>query len=149
VSLEVLLIPAALAAISAWRAHAEKLDHGTAAVVQTRLRDEGLLTEAVTNLGGQALRTPAGLTAEIEGGRITFTTNAEGLAVAHVEGIDARSAEEVIRRIDAEYAAQVQTRLYDRLKARAAELGLLVESEHVDADNNITVVLQTNDRVLA
>lgn len=142
-SLEILLIPAALAAHAAWQARAEKRAYDAQQVVETRLKDPGMLAQAIRNLGGVAEVRPDGVHGQLRGASLSFTTNQDGLAVARVANVDGSMAEALISQIDADYASQVQTHLYDRLVARAAELGLTVESEHVDEDNTITVTLLT------
>lgn len=141
-SLEILLIPVALAAHAAWQARAER-DQQHAAVVQTRLKDPGMLGRAISNLGGKASVAADGVEGELDGARLHFGVNADGLAVARIIGAEPAEAEELIRRIDGDYAAQVQTRMYDQLMSRAAALGLTVESEDVDENNTITVTLLT------
>jgi hypothetical protein len=141
VSLEILLIPVALAAHAAWQARAERDQH--AAVVQTRLKDPGMLRQAIANLGGQASLGADGVRGQLDGATLHFAVNADGLAVARIAGMNSQEAEDLIRRIDGDYAAQVQTRMYDQLMSRAAALGLTVENEEVDEDNTITVTLLT------
>lgn len=146
-SLEILLIPVALAAHAAWQARAER-DQQRAAVVQTRLKDPDMLGRAISNLGGQASLAADGVDGQLDGARLHFGVNADGLAVARITGVEPEEAEELIRRIDGDYAAQVQTRMYDQLMSRAAALGLTVESEEVDDDNTITVTLLTGQVAL-
>lgn len=138
-SLEVLLIPAALAAYSAWQARAEAT--GARCVVQTRLRDPELLATSLASLGATTSASDTEVVGDLEGARLTFRVGPEGVATAHVEGADVARAEDLVRRVDQEYAALVQGRLYERLRSRAGELGLLIESESVGEDNAITVVL--------
>lgn len=138
-SLEVLLIPAALAAYSVWQARAEAA--GAHCVVQTRLRDPELLDSALRSLGATTTTTGTEVVGDLDGTRLAFRLLPDGVVAAHVEHADRARAEELVRRVDEEYAALVQGRLYERLLARAAELGLLVEGESVGQDGAITVVL--------
>lgn len=143
-SLEILLIPMALAAVNAWQARAAGSAEQGRQVVQTRLRDTGLLTTSIRNLGGTAATDGGEVRAQLDGATLHFGVNSDGLAVAHIAGVAPATAESLISRVDAEYAMQVQTQVYDRLMARADELGLTVESEQVQDDNTIIVTLLTN-----
>ena len=147
-SLEILLIPAALAAYSAWQARADADQAAGAAgvarsacVVQTRLRSPQLLMSAMSSVGAAVHVEGDRVVGRLGAAELSFRTNSEGVAVAHVAGIDAAEAERLVHLIDAEYAAAVQTQLYERLHQRAESLGLKIESESVAADNSITVVL--------
>lgn len=147
-SVEMLLIPVAMAAYGAWVARADAAaQEGVAArttcVVQTRLRDPNLLIDALTAVGATVTYSDAVVTGVLGGAGISFSPGADGVAVAHVTGASVAEAERLIHLVDGEYAACVQSRLYERLHERAAALGLTVESEAVGKDNSITVVLAT------
>jgi len=144
VSLEILLIPLAFAAVNAWQARAHPDQERC--MVETRLRSPELLTKAITALGGTCQPDATGIRAQLGEASLQFSTNADGLAVAHVEGVELEEAQRIISDIDREYASAVQTQMYDTLLARAETLGLSVESESVDAENTITVVLNVGER---
>ncbi len=143
-SIEIVLIPLALTAVGAWKARAES-GSGTS-VVRTRLRDRGVLDEALTNLGADVQHDGRTTTARFSECVLTFAAQDDGTVLAHVSHNDIAVAERLVHDVDAEYAAVVQGRLYDRLVQRAPALGLRVEDEVVDDDNAITLVLVAEDR---
>ena len=149
-SVEVLLIPAALAGVSAVMAGFSGLgamftnDEGRrVCVIQTRLKHPDLLAEALTNLGAEAtVDAEGGVYATWDGIPLGFARNADGVIACRFGGdiSDAR-AQEMIDAVDAEYARLVQRQVHQRVRERAADLGMTIESETVDDDENITVVL--------
>lgn len=140
-SIEILLIPAAMAAITAWRARAD--DGGTphTCTVRTRLRDRELVGTAVGNLGGTANVGQDSVRAELEGVAISLRWEPDGAVVAHAESADVDLVQRLLHDLDAEYAALVQSAVHAQLLERAGQLGMVVESETVDESNDITLVL--------
>ncbi len=141
-SVELLLLPGAIAGFSALmeRARANR----NVCTVQTRLKDPALLVEALTALGAEARAHADGtVEATLEEVRMRFAPNADGSLLSHFTGgeVDTARAEEIVRAVDAEYARLVQERVYRRVKERAAELNMTVESETVDQQQAITLVL--------
>jgi hypothetical protein len=143
-SVEVLLIPAAMAAYAAWKAR-EEVGPGSIVAVQTRLRDRGLLVRSLQDLGAEVTVEEGGVRADAGDLRLHFTVNDEGIAVAHVEAGDPEEATRLIHALDEQYAAHVQVALYERVKARAARMGLTIESEQVGEDNALTLVLTMDE----
>jgi hypothetical protein len=139
-SVEVLLVPAAMAAFAAWKAGREVGAAGTI-TVQTRLRDRDLLIRSLRDLGADVTVDEDGVRAESGPLKLRFTVNDEGLAVAHVEAGDPDEVTQLIHSLDEQYAAHVQVALYERVKARAARMGLSIESEQVNENNALTLVL--------
>ncbi len=140
-SVEILLIPMAMAAVAAWSARGETATAHTC-LVGTRMRDRELLKQALESLGAEVREDDkASLRAAFSDTTLQFAWNEDGIATAHVDDDDLARAEEVIRMIDTEYAALVQARVYERLQQRVERLGIRVESEQVGDDNSITLVL--------
>jgi hypothetical protein len=144
VSVEVLLVPAAMAAFAAWKAGRE-VGTVTAVEVQTRLRDRELLVRSLRDLGAEVTVDEGGVRAESGPLQLLFTVNDEGIAVAHVEAGDPDQVTQVIHSLDEQYTAHVQVALYERVKARAARMGLSIESEQVDENNALTLVLAVDE----
>jgi len=143
VSIELVLVPLALAALSGWRASAEATDASTC-VVQTRLRDPELLAEALSALGAQVRRTDGVVTGRLGAVELSFSARDDGTVLAHVAGAAAAQAERLVLAVDQAYAAAVQAALHARLLARAPGLGLRLVEESVGEDDAITLVLETD-----
>ncbi len=140
-SVELVLIPLALAAVGAWKARAQA--ESGMCVVQTRLRDPKLLSEALTALGAQVDLSEGVVRGRFGAAELSFSARADGSVLAHVTGAEPQEAERLVLAVDEAYAAGVQAALYERLIARAPELGLRVMEESVDEENAITMVLVT------
>ncbi len=150
-SVQLVLLPLAMAGFSALAGgfsavQAMRTDHKgrNVFVVQTRLKHPQLLVAAFSNLGAAAAVDADGsVEARWDGVEIRFSADEDGSLVSHFSGddVDTARAEDIIRAVDAEYARLVQDHVYRRVKERAADLGMTVESESVDDERAITVVL--------
>lgn len=141
-SVEIVLIPLALAAVGAWKARAQA-DTAGVCVVQTRLRDPDLLSDALRALGAQVALTPGVVTGRLGATELSFSARIDGSVVAHVTAADPEEAERLVLAVDDAYAAAVQVALYQRLIERAPGLGLRVADQSVDEEDGITLVLET------
>jgi hypothetical protein len=140
-SLEVLLIPAAIAAYAAWQAHAEA---GTKHCrVETRWRHSGLLMQALHDLPAADISsTSDSTTATINGIATSFSRRADGIMTAHFPlGTSVDAAMDVVNQVDAAYTRRVQDAVYRRIRSRVQELGYELASETVDDDETITLVV--------
>lgn len=144
-SVELLLVPVAMAAYAAWKAGDEVESAGTQ-LVRTRLRDHDLLLRSLEAVGVSAHVEEAGVVAQASELRLRFTSSGDGVAVAHLEHGTLEDARSLIRAVDERYAAFVQVALYDRVMERASRMGLSVESESVGDDNSMTVVLALSEQ---
>jgi hypothetical protein len=111
--------------------------------VRTRMRHRDLLSRALAGLRAQVTDDGTTVFAAWEGRRIAFGYGPEGVQVAHVDGPDLTEAEasRLVLSVDEAYAAEVQRAVLARLKDRAAQAGMRVESERVNADQSISVTL--------
>ncbi|MEU0533067.1 hypothetical protein [Amycolatopsis tolypomycina] len=111
--------------------------------VRTRMRHRDLLARALTGLRAQVTDDGTSVVAAWEGRRITFGYGPEGVQVAHVDGpgLVPAEASRLVLSVDEAYAAEVQRAVLARLKDRAAQAGMRVESERVNADQSISVTL--------
>lgn len=143
-SVSIVLVPLAIAAVSAWQASRREVDAEgrTVCNVQTRMKDEGLLAAALRDT--QAHVTIAGekMVATWQGTRAEFRRDSAGIWQAHFSGdIDVDRASEIVLAVDEAYGRQVQQAVLARLRERAPAAGMSVESETVEDDDSITLVL--------
>lgn len=146
-SIEILLLPMAVAAVSAWQAKKATDDDGRQVVaVGTRMRNETLLQRALTDTGATVTTSGDVLTASWGGttqGR--FTKDASGIWSVHLVGdTDFRQASDLISRVDAHYGRHVQAEVLARLREHAPAAGMEIESETVEEDDTVTMVLAVN-----
>ena len=153
-SLEILLVPLALAAAHAVVALAGVVTAGVddrgqekkACVVQTRLKHPGLLVEALHSVGAKAAAHSDGsVSGTWEGINFSFVHHEDGTLSAHFDAdVDVERARELILATDAAYAKAVQEAVRQRVKQRAGELGMTVESETEGDDESVTLVLNVD-----
>ena len=155
-SVSVLLIPAAIAAVAtvnaALEGRAKNRTSDTvpevAAVpqvqVQTRMRDLNLLQAALEDTQAKVSRvTEASLEVDWADVAAVFERDADGIWQVHFSGedVDRRRAAEIVQAIDAAYARQVQHAVVQKLRERAHTAGLQLASETVEEDQSVTMVL--------
>ncbi|MEV7647404.1 hypothetical protein [Arthrobacter sp. NPDC089319] len=153
-SVSVLLIPAAIAAVAAVNSaidnkaknRAEKVQEAAIPQVQvrTRMRDLDLLQAALADTQAQVTRAAAdSLEATWADATAVFERDAEGIWQVHFSGedVDRRRAGEIVQAIDAAYARRVQQAVVRKLRERAHTAGLELASETVEEDQSVTMVL--------
>lgn len=144
-SVSIVLVPLAIAAISSWQASRSETDAQgkTFCQVGTRMRDMTLLAAALADT--RAVVTASGdmLVADWSGVRAEFARDADGIWQAHFTGdIDEARAVGIVSAIDQAYGLQVQRAVVEKLKQRAPGAGMSVVSERVEADDTMTLVLE-------
>jgi hypothetical protein len=154
-SVEILLVPLALAAAHAvvavggaiTAAVGEDGKERKACVVQTRLKHPGLLAEALKTVGAKAeLGSDGSVSGSWEGIGFRFVHHEDGTLSAHFDpDVDVQRAQDLILATDAAYAKAVQEAVRQRVRDRAGELGMTVESETEGDDESVTLVLNVND----
>lgn len=143
-SVEIVLIPLALAAVSAWKAsRKEALPNGQQAVqVGSRMRDETLLANALADTGAVTTRTESTLNAAWSDVQAEFSRDDQGIWSARMTGtVDEARAINIITAIDQAYGRQVQQALLRTLRERAAAAGMTIEDEQIDAEQTVTLTL--------
>ena len=143
-SVEVVLIPVAIAAITAWKASRTDQDAAgrTVCHVSTRMRDQSLLGAALADTGATVHAEHDRLTADWLGVRAVFSRGADGIWAAHLTGdVDEQRAVDVVTAVDQAFGRAVQTAVVARLKQRAPEAGLRVEAQSVGDDDSVMLVL--------
>lgn len=143
-SIEIVLVPLALAAISAWQASRSGVDQQgrTICEVQTRMKDRGLLGSALRDIDASVTDTPDSMIARWEGVEATFRQDDAGIWQATFSGaIDVEGASSIVASLDVAYGKQVQQAVLARLRDRAPQAGMSVASETIEADSSVTLVL--------
>lgn len=142
-SIEVLLIPLAIAAISAATATKKGTEGRPQIEVSSRMRDGELLTESLRNLGAEVVDAGENHVQVRIGQRgMTMNRGQDGIWSAHFE--PSWTEEEAIQAIvdlDQVYGANVQREVVRKLKERAPGAGFDIESESVDEAQTVTMVL--------
>jgi hypothetical protein len=143
-SVELVLIPLAIAAIGAWQTSRtdQAADGRTVCRVGTRMRDERLLQAALVDTGAMVRTEPGRLIADWQGVQATLVLGVDGIWGAHLVGdVDESRAVSIITAVDQAYGRQVQAAVVERLKQRAPDAGMRVESQTVGDDDTVTLVL--------
>ncbi|MDG4785622.1 hypothetical protein O7626_06690 [Micromonospora sp. WMMD1102] len=142
-SVSLILIPLAVAAVAAAHGSQSARDEAGQVVcrVQTRMRDEKLLADALRETGAAVTAGPQEITAAWDGIRAGFARGEDGVWSAHFTGqVDESRAVEIVRAVDAGYGRQVQRAVLDRLRDRAPAAGLVLESETATEDAGVRLV---------
>lgn len=143
-SIEIVLLPLAIAAVSAWRAGKAEEDSANPRIVtvETRMRDEGLLELALNDTGARVTTANKEITADWLGIRSVFRRAEDGVwRVALTGDVDEKRATEIALSVDRAYGLRVQQAVVARLRERAEVAGMRIESEHVEDDASILVTL--------
>lgn len=147
-SIEIVLLPLAIAAVSAWQAKREADEAGQQVVaVETRMKNEGLLEGALADSGATVTRDDTGIAADWRGLPARFAKNAHGIWAVRVGGgATLEEATELVKAVDAAYGRRVQQEVLTRLRQRAPEVGMTVESETVEDDDSVLLTLHVSTR---
>ncbi|PZG14689.1 hypothetical protein C1I95_21130 [Micromonospora craterilacus] len=148
-SISVVLVPLAVAAVVAVQGVAARRDQQGRVVcqVQTRMRDERLLAAALHDTAAVVGADRDTITADWAGVRANFQRDADGIWSAHFTGeVDEERAVEVVRAIDTAYGRQVQRAVLERLRQQAPAAGLRLESEQVTEDASVRLVFAVEGR---
>lgn len=141
-SVSLVLVPIAIAAAGAIRAHVESR---SAVRVETRMRDEELLRRALEEYGCKNVRAEETVAASADGREILFERAEAGTFEGRFTGIDKAEAETFVREVEHEYTRLLQAQVYERVLAGAAERGYTLESERVEEDNSVVLTLRVPD----
>lgn len=143
-SVSIILVPLAVAAVSAWQAGRQESDAEgrTVCHVQTRMKDQGLLAAALHDTRADVAVSSDSLIARWQGVEANFQRDKQGIWQAHFTGdVDLERASGIVAAIDVAYGRQVQRSVLSRLRERAPHAGMSVASETVEADDSVTIVL--------
>lgn len=148
-SVSIVLVPLALAAIGAWQAARQEVDHEgrTVCHVQTRMKDQSLLGASLRDTQAVVTVSPSGLVAHWQGVEAEFVRDEQGVLQAHFSGeVDAERASTIVAAIDAAYGRRVQQEVLARIRSRVPLAGMSLASETVDEDGVVSLVLNVGVR---
>ena len=163
-SVSIILIPAAIAAIASMAAGGAATAGVGAGIagaiksmsgggqsevlqVRTRMKDRGLLAQALEDLGAVDVEVGEEVAATVDGVKLLMQASPEGIWAANftaVKGapeVTTEIATRLAERLDAAYAARVQTAVAERIREKATDAGLELVSETVDDDQSVTMTL--------
>ncbi len=143
-SLEIVLIPLAIAAVSAYKA-SQVNDQSTGQVninVQTRMKNQEMLIEALRALGLSASMQENTLRVKNSDIEFLMRKNENDIWTAQFENdVLEDAATSLLISLDKEYGRLVQATVLQRIKERASENGMNLESETFNRDNSVTLTL--------
>jgi hypothetical protein len=143
-SISLILVPLAMAAIGTWQASRTETDTDgrTVCHVQTRMRDSELLSAALTGTHAAITRSAEEIIADWHGVKAQFRRDVRGIWQVDFTGeVDEQRAAEIVVAIDQAYGRQVQQAVLGRLRDRAPSAGMTVASETLEDDDSVTLVL--------
>lgn len=144
-SVSIILVPLAVAAVAALHnSRRDQDDTGrTVCHVGTRMRDDNLLGDALSDTGAMVTRTsPDQIRAAWRGVVADFTRGPDGIWSAHLVGdVDEERGRSIVAGVDVAYGLRVQSVVLTKLRERAPAAGLHLQSENVEEDSSVTVVL--------
>jgi hypothetical protein len=147
-SLEIILIPLAIALITKAQSKAKEDNPNTAShqvAVETRMKNLELLQNAMRNIGCITTMQENEIAASLNSLNFTFKKNSQGIwAATFVAGTTLEAAEQVIGQIDKAYGIEVQAEVLRKIKERAPQSGMTLESETINEDSSVTLVLAVN-----
>lgn len=146
-SLEIVLVPLAIAAAGAWKARREEKANTPTIQVASRMRHGGLLANSLTDLGLSVTHGPdEEISASQQGKVVAFHRNTEDLWVATFDGSWSEAdAMQLLTSLDAAYGRQVQKDVIAKIHERAPAAGMQVTSQEVDDEETVTLTLSVGN----
>jgi hypothetical protein len=147
-SLEIILIPMAIALITKAKSKADENVANASAhqvSVETRMKNQDLLLNAMTIAGCSVTATPNEIAGNFNSILFSFKRDETGIWNAtFMAGTTLQAATQIIQAVDKAYGLEVQAELLRKIKERAPQNGMTLESETVNADSSISLVLAVN-----
>lgn len=147
-SLEIILVPMAIALITKANSKATEKDTNLSShqvAVETRMKNSTLLNNAMRNIGCTTSYSKSEISASLNSLNFTFTQNPDGIWKANfAASTTVQAAEQIISQIDTAYGIEVQAEVLRKIKERAPQTGMTLESETINEDSSVTVVLAVN-----
>src|SRR4051812_15165595 len=145
-SISIVLLPLAIAAVTVARDRIERREEQGRIVcrVNTRMRDRELLAGALTDTEGSVAVSADGASLLVTWPDVTarFDRDTDGIWSAHFAGdVDEARARELVGQVDLAYGRRVQAAVLARLRERAPAAGLTLDSERLEEDDSVTLVL--------
>lgn len=145
-SLSLILLPMAVAGVSAIQA--ARTPKQTVQVT-TRMRNVDLLRQSLQDLGASTSVDGEQVRAQWPDVTASFVRDVQGIWSAHfVNGTSVESATARITDLDVAYGRRVQQLVLATLRERAADADMEIESEIVDDDESVTVVLNVQQQAV-
>ncbi len=142
-SIEIVLVPLAIAAVGAVRAALVEDAPYREVQVASRLRDGALVAQALGDLGAVVGSADHDRIEAVHDGRASAWTRTDaGLWVARFDASwDESAALALLAELDAAYGLRVQQEVLRKIRERAPGAGMSVASETVGDDDTVTLVL--------
>ncbi len=140
-SVEILLIPIAIAAVGAIKAsNNENQEASDLISIKTKIKDAKLLEKSLKIYGCKNVSMGEILETEINQSRIIFEKDENNIFNAiFIGNISLEDANEFILGVNEEYTKLVQEQVYKKLLKNADNYNLRLESEEVKKDNSIVL----------
>jgi hypothetical protein len=147
-SLEIVLIPMAIALVTKAKSKSEENLPNVSmhqVSVETRMKSQDLLINAMRNSGCEVSALPNEIAGNFNSIYFSFRRDDNGIWKAiFTPGTTMQAATQIIHSIDKAYGIEVQTELLRKIKERAPQNGMTVESETVNTDSSISLILAVN-----
>lgn len=147
-SLEIILIPLAIALITKAVTNADENVPNASAhqvSVETRMKNQDLLVNAMQRTGCTVTATQNEIAGNFHSILFTFKRDESGIWNAtFVAGTTLQAATQIIQAIDKTYGLEVQSEVLRKIKDRAPQNGMTLESETINEDLSISLVLAVN-----
>jgi len=147
-SLEIILIPLAIALVTKAQTKAKENNPNASShqvAVETRMKNLELLQNAMRNIGCTTTMQEGEISASLDSINFTFKKNSQGIwAARFIAGTSVEVAEQIIGQIDKAYGIEVQAEVLRKIKERAPQSGMTLESETINEDSSVTLVLAVN-----
>ncbi|MGQ0623326.1 MAG: hypothetical protein ACT4PP_01525 [Sporichthyaceae bacterium] len=122
-----------------------QIEAGASTVTQTRLKDRDLLIAALQGLDAEIATVDGVVSGVWEDVAFAFVYAEDGtLAANFPQDLALDRAREFVLAVDAQYARAVQTLVAERVRERAAALGMTLESDTVGPNRELLLVLDTD-----
>lgn len=139
-SLEVLIIPLGIMAYRALReGRRSDLCENCR---QTRITDHDLLLESLAKCGATNIKVRKGVVTALHEGRAIRFQMIEGEVVGRVDKASEVTTLEFIDQVERAAGRIVQARKVEEMRLRAAQLGLRLVGESVDADGSVELIFE-------
>jgi hypothetical protein len=137
-SLEVVLIPLAIAAAGAIAARKHSPSLSKSLCLETQVKDTALLERALRDYNCTTRLEANQLHARYGNTQMIFAPNQQGVFDAYIMGnVAIEEAQTFITDLHDQYKRLVQQQSYETLLQRAKARGLVLESEELQADNSV------------
>ncbi len=147
-SLEIILIPMAIALVTKAKSKADENVPNASAhqvSVETRMKNQDLLVNAMQNSGCTVTATPNEIAGNFNSIIFSFKRDETGIWNAtFMPGTTIQAATQIIQSIDKAYGLEVQAEVLRKIKERAPQNGMTLESETINSDSSISLVLAVN-----